>query len=408
MYNVIDPQGTIAISGGRLVTPLDESSPGLVVVRGATIQYAGPFSTEHIPPGAGMIEAGDRIIVPGLIDLHVHGAGGILFGSARSAADVRAAERYLLSSGTTAFLATIGSMALSSKSGYTNALDILSQCAGPGDGTGASLLGVHLEGPYLSSSMPGVSKAWPKEGFGDPLQDAKDLLEASRGTVRIAVVAPEIPEAEALVRMFAGAGIIVSLGHSAASYETSVRAIAWGITHATHTFNAMRAFHHRDPGPAAATLLSPGVTNEIIGDGVHLHPAAARLVTEIKPRDKVVLVTDGTGLETAPPGSRATVAGVELLVEDDRVTLDDGTLAGGRLPLNLHLRKMVVEAGCSLKRAVELATLNPSRELGLEEIGCLAPGKRADIVVLDPDFGVYLTCCGGRIQFASQVRSEKA
>jgi len=404
---VVDSPGLIAISGGHLVTPLDEFSPGLVVLRGETIEYAGPFSTACIPPGAGVIETGGRMIVPGFIDLHVHGAGGLLFAAARSAADIGAAARCLLSSGTTAFLATIGSMALSTKSGYAGALDILSRCTGPGDGGGASLLGVYLEGPYLSESMPGVSKAWPKEGFGDPLRDARDLLEASRGTIRIAVVAPEVPEAEALVRMFARAGIIVSLGHSGASYETSIQAIGWGITHATHTFNAMRPFHHRDPGPAAATLLSPHVTNEVIGDGIHLHPAVARLVTEIKPHDKVVLVTDGIGLETAAPGSRVTVAGVELLVADDCATLVDGTLAGGRLPLNMHVRRMVEHAGLSLKRAVELATLNPSRELGLREIGCLAPGKRADIVVLNPDFSIYLACCGGKIQFACQVRGEK-
>ena len=391
----------IAISGGLLLTPLDEFDPGMVVLRGETIEFAGPLSAASIPPGAQVIEACGRMIVPGFIDLHVHGAGGLLFAAVRSSGDLRQAACALLSCGTTAFLATVGSVALSSKGGYLSALDTLSQCAGPGDGSGASLLGIHLEGPYLSGSMPGVSKAWPKQGFGDPLQDVRDLLRASRGTVRIAVVAPELPGAENLTRMLANAGIIVSLGHSGASYETSVRALDWGMTHATHTFNAMRPFHHRDPGPALATLLSPQVTNEIIGDGVHLHPAVARLVTRVKPTGKVVLVTDGVGLEATAAGSCVTVAGVELWVENDRVTLPDGTLAGGRLPLNMHVKNMVEQAGLSLKRAVQLATLNPSRELGLGKIGLLAPGNRADVVVLNPDFSVHLSCSGGKVHFPS-------
>lgn len=394
----------IAIKGGLLLTPSDQFDPGLLVTRGGNIEYAGPFCTDRIPRGVRVVEAAGRMIVPGFIDLHVHGAGGTLFSAARDRGDVREAERAALATGTTAFLATVGSIGLSSKSDYIRALELLSGEVGSGDGSRARLLGIHLEGPNLSGTRPGVSKAWPKEGFGDPLCDMRDLLRAARGTVRMAVVAPELSEAERLIRFLSGAGVIVSVGHTDASYETGLEALAWGATHATHTFNAMRPFHHRDPGIVAATLLSPNVTNEIIGDGVHLHPAAARLVPQIKPPGKVVLVSDGVGLETAETGSRVMLGGVELRVLRDRVTLLDGTLAGGRLPLNMIVRNMVELSGLSLKSAIELATVNPARELGLENTGVLAPGNRADVTVLEPDFTVFLTCCGGVVHFSDARR----
>ena len=392
--------GPVAIKGGLLLTPLDQFDPGLLVLLGESIEYAGPFCTERIPSGARVVDAAGRMIVPGFIDLHVHGSGGRLFSSARDRGDLRESARTALSTGTTAFLATVGSIGLSSKSDYMRALELLSGEVGSRDGSRARLLGIHLEGPNLSATRPGVSKAWPKEGFGDPLCDMRDLLRAARGTVRIAVVAPELPEARRLTRFLSGAGVIVSVGHTDASYETGLDALAWGATHATHTFNAMRPFHHRDPGIVAATLLSPRVTNEIIGDGVHLHPAAARLVTQIKPPGKVVLVSDGVGLEAADAGSGALPGGVELRVLHDRVTLMDGTLAGGRLPLNMIVRNMVKLSGLTLKSAVELATMNPARELGLENTGVLAPGNRADVTVLEPDFTVFLTCCGGVLHFS--------
>jgi N-acetylglucosamine-6-phosphate deacetylase len=396
----------VAIKGGLLLTPQERYDPGLLVICGETIDYAGSLCAARVPAGARSIDATGRMIVPGFIDLHVHGAGGRLFAGARDSGDVVRAARALLSSGTTGFLATVGSIGLASKDDYVRALELLSHSVGPGDGSHARLHGIHLEGPRLS--MPGVSKAWPTEGFGDLLEDAKDMLRAAKGTIRIAVTSPELPGAKSLTHLFVGAGAIVSVGHTGASYEEGLSALAWGVTHATHTFNAMSRFHHRAPGLVLATLLSPQVTNEVIGDGVHLHPAVAGLMVRVKPRGKVALVSDGVGLESARAGSRVMLGGTEIKVLDDRVTLLDGTLAGGKLSLNMLVRNMVRMSGVDLEIAVELATSNPARELGLWDVGTLAPGKRADVVVLEPDFSVFLTCCGGMLHFPDGTQGGSA
>jgi N-acetylglucosamine-6-phosphate deacetylase len=257
--------------------------------------------------------------------------------------------------------------------------------------------GIHLEGPFLSASRPG---ALPARNFRPPsLRDAERLLEAGGGCVRTMTVAPELAGAHEVIRFLRRRRVVPAFGHSDADYVEAGRAVASGVHYATHLFNAMRGLHHRDPGAVTALLENPEVAVELIGDGHHVDIPVLGLVRRLKPPDKIVLVSDSAH----PCGLADGVyrfAGGEVILRDGRVTRPDGTLAGSALTLDRAVAIQVKRAGTPLAEAVRYATRNAVQAARLSpQRGAIAPGKRADLVLLDRRLQVAATWLDGKLVY---------
>jgi N-acetylglucosamine-6-phosphate deacetylase len=311
-------------------------------------------------------------LAPGFIDVQVNGGGDVLFNDQPTAEGIRAIGAAHRRFGTTSFLATLISDAAEKMKDALTAV----QAAATKD---SGVLGIHLEGPFLSPEKPGVHDA---RHFRKPTVEDDALILAPRPGVTVVTLAPEqVPEG--FVRQLAQAGIRVSLGHSMATYVQTQAAIAEGLTGFTHLFNAMRPLESREPGPIAAALEAPGAFFGMIVDGIHVDPAMLRLA--LRGAAQPMLVTDAM-----PPvgGQRSTfmLYGNEITVWNGRCLRQDGTLAGAALTMADAVRNCVEQLGVSLETALRFASANPARFLGLDnELGRLAPGYRADIVAFMPD-----------------------
>ncbi|MGH2812082.1 MAG: N-acetylglucosamine-6-phosphate deacetylase [Actinomycetota bacterium] len=307
-------------------------------------------------------------LAPGFLDLQVNGLGTVNFASAKPE-DWRKARLELICHGVTGFCPTFVSSALSS---YPDMLRS-TRAARQDESPGAEILGAHMEGPFLGGK-PG---AHPPEflQLADPKWIA-GVLEDHPGLVSIVTLAPEAdPNLEA-TRLLAEAGVLVSLGHSAATYHQAVDAANAGARAVTHLFNAMRPLHHREPGLAGAALDDERLTPTLIADLVHVHPAALRLAIDRKPN--VALVSDAVAAQSEEARDR----GVRVI--DGAPRLEDGTLAGSQLTLDVAVANLA-GIGISIQRAVEMATAVPAAILGLRDRGRIEVGMRADFVLLDPD-----------------------
>ena len=310
-------------------------------------------------------------LAPGFIDVQVNGGGDVLFNDTPTAGGIRAIAAAHRRFGTTSFLPTLIS---DTPEKMKDALDaVVATSDEPG------VLGIHLEGPFLSPEKPGVHD--PRH-FRKPTIEDDALILAPRPGVTLVTLAPEcVPEG--FVRQLAQAGIRVSLGHSMATYEQTKSAIAEGLTGFTHLFNAMRQLESREPGPIAAALESPGAFFGMIVDGIHVDPAMLRVA--LRGAAQPMLVTDAM-----PPvgGARTTfmLYGDEITVWNGRCLRSDGTLAGAALTMADAVRNCVEQLGVPLEAALRFASDNPARFLGLDkELGRLAPGYRADMVAFAPD-----------------------
>ncbi len=349
--------------------------------------------------GHTVIDVGENAVVPGLIDLHVHGAGG--HGAHGGMRALEAMARFLALHGVTAFQPTFGAAPIAElEAGIAAVREFTSACEqggrygpqGEPNGRqvppeGAESLGLHLEGPFLSPEYPG---AMPKECLLAPDTEllARWIQEEQVGISRV-TLAPELPGAIRAIRYLTERGITVSMGHTAARYDEAVLGFRSGVRTVTHTFNAMRGFHHRDPGALGAALTHGDVFCEVIADCVHVHPAALRLLVAARGAGSVVLVSDAMPAAGLPSGEFEFLGRRVTLGTDGKVTLEDGTLAGSSALLTECLRNMVEEVGVSFVEALRMATVNPARASGVfDRKGSLAPGKDADILVLSDDYKV--------------------
>jgi len=373
-----------AIFADRVLTPLEDIADGVVIVEDRRIAAVGHCDSVRVPAGAREIHGPGMTIVPGFIDVHIHGAGGHDVMEADSAA-LRAVARTAARFGTTSLVATTVTAALDPTCHSLECIARFIRAQSTPRDAAAEILGIHFEGPFISHARRGVH---PQEWIAAPsVESLRRMLDAAAGCGKILTLAPEFPGALDLVSTARAKGLIVALGHTDATFSESQAAIERGARHAVHVFNAMRPFSHRETGVLGAVLTSPEVTTELIADGVHVDPAAMRLLFAAKGAARVVLVTDATAAAGMPDGIYR-LGSIDVTVAGGVCRNAEGRLAGSTLTLDRALRN-VVALGVPLADAVRMLTLNPATLLGMELTkGVLAPGADADLVLLNSDLHV--------------------
>lgn len=354
------------LANGRLVTP-DGIVDGWLETAGATITAVGPGE----PPRPADRDVAGQWVVPGFVDIHVHGGAGADFttGSSEQARRIVALHRR---HGTTTMLASLVTADVETMAA---SIDALAGLVDEGE-----LAGIHLEGPFLAPTRRGAHDAGL---LRVPEPDVVDrLVSAGPTRVRMVTLAPEQPAAIDAVRRLVDFGVVVAVGHTDATYDQTRAAIDAGAAVGTHLFNAMRPVLHREPGPVPALLEDDRVTVELICDGVHLHPATIRWVLRTASARRVALVTDAMAAAGAGDGDYL-LGHLTVRVRDGVARQPDGTIAGSTLTMDRAFR-CVVDAGASVEEAVTMASTTPAEALGLaDEIGSITVGRAADLVVLD-------------------------
>jgi len=370
---------TTLLHVGNAITPKGEISGAGILIRDGGIEAIGPRADLTLPSGAQEVRAEDCIAIPGFIDVHIHGAGGrdVMEGSADALGAVTAK---LAQFGTTSLLATT---VTADADDTCRAVEGISSYIATQHETNkprAEILGIHFEGPFLSKERRGVH---PTEFLQLPSAEfLQRLIHASSGNARIITIAPELLGAMPCIDAARSLGMVVSIGHTDATYEQSRAAVAHGAHHATHVYNAMRPFTHRDPGVIGAVLTTPEVTAELIADGIHVDEIAMKVLLQAKGASGVVLISDGLSA-TGMPDGKYMLGSMEVTVSGGVCRNAEGKLAGSTLTLDRALRN-VVKLGVPLAGAVQMLTLNPATLLGIEfKKGALRTGADADIVLLN-------------------------
>jgi N-acetylglucosamine-6-phosphate deacetylase len=369
----------IVLTGARVVLPDGIADDGRVTVQGRTI-------TENQPEQRSTLDLAGHWIVPGFIDIHVHGGGGGSFSAGTADQALTAIETHR-AHGTTTMLA-------STVTGHLDDLArqaaTLSELVEQGD-----LAGIHFEGPFISPHRCG---AHDPALLRDPdPADVRKLLDAARGAARMLTLAPELPGGLDSVRLLAEQGVIAAVGHTDSTYDATLQAVDAGATVATHLFNAMPTLLHRDPGPVAALLEDERVTVELINDGVHLHPAVLELAFGSAGPGRVALITDAMDAAGFKDG-RYLLGPMEVQVTDGVARLTEGgSIAGSTLTLDTAFKRAVTIDRLPVEDVVEAISATPARLLGAHDrIGSLEPGKDADLVVLDASYDVVGVMRKGR------------
>ena len=386
----------LLIENAHLYGPQADWDSGWLLADGGRIEAFGRGRPPDVAGRADLrrIDAQGLSLLPGFIDLHVHGAIGHEAMDA-SHDDLYAMARFYASHGVTGFLPTTWT---GPRAAIVRALECIAAATGPVAG-GASILGAHVEGPYLNPARCGaqdtrlIRRASPAE--------TRELLDT--GVVRLMALAPEFDENLDLLDECVRRGITVSAAHTDATYDQVQAAVARGLRQATHTFNAMRPFSHRQPGAVGAALALPEIRCELIADNIHVHPAAMQILLAAKGAAGVMLITDAIRAAGLPEG--------EYLLDDRTVTvrggavrLADGTLAGSVLTLDAALRHLLAATGRPLAELWPTTSLNAAQAIGVADAkGSLEVGKDADLVLLDAGHRVCVTIVGGEVVFEAGV-----
>jgi N-acetylglucosamine-6-phosphate deacetylase len=379
------------ITAGRVFTPLESIESGMVVIEDGKIASLAAQAEVEVPTSAEHLDFPDLILAPGYIDVHVHGGAGHDVMQDDPSGRI-AFERALARHGVTSYLATTVTAPMERILG---ALDRLAGViTADRDPVGARPLGIHLEGPFISPQKCGVH---PVEHLVDPTLERFDKMwQASSGTLRMMTLAPELPGAEPVIAEALRRGVHSSLGHSDATFARAKAAIKAGATHATHTFNAMRALDHREPGILGAVLSDDRLMADIIADGVHVAPAMVKLFLKAKGPELAVLITDAISATGMPDGTYQ-LGGFKVQVRGDRCELD-GKLAGSVLTMDRAVRNVMSFADWTLQQSIALATRNPERLLGgTQDRGEIVEGCDADLILLTPGGEVVHTLIAGRM-----------
>ncbi len=343
---------------------------------------------------ATVIDGSGKTLLPGFIDVHVHGGAGAEAMDASPNA-LRTMAQFYARHGVTAFLATTWT---DTRPRIQAALAAIAASVGQ-QPDGATLIGAHVEGPYISETRPGAQS--PVNIRRAEREEALAMLDL--GVVRLLALAPEFPENHWLIRECIRRGITVSAAHTSATYDDMRRAAELGITQATHTCNAMTGLHHREPGTLGAVLTLPEINAELIADNVHVHPAVIDVIYRCKGADHVILITDairGAGM----PDGEYPIDERTITIKDGTVRLPDGTLAGSTLTMDRALRNFRAATGTALADIWQTSSLNAARSAGISaRKGSLELGKDADLVLIDANINVHLTVAEGRIVYRSTL-----
>jgi N-acetylglucosamine-6-phosphate deacetylase len=381
----------------RVYTGLHSVFAGYVKVDGSSIREVGEgmpkmaSSANNITEdGYLVVDVGDDRVIPGLIDLHMHGGFGKEI-PAESIDDLRELSLKLAENGTTAFQPTTGSHPVKvHDESITMVRDFTK-----GPLTGARSLGLHMEGPFLNPARKG---AMLEECILKPnLDQMKAWIDLGQGTINHVTIAPEMPGGLELARYLYDEGVTVAAGHTLAAYQEMLEGFRAGVSVGNHTFNAMKGLHHREPGALGAVLTEKSIYCELVADGIHVHPGAMRLLIAAKGLDKVVLITDSSTATGLPPGKYVFDTQEVTIDERGKCALPDGTIAGSTIVLMDALRNVVEMLGVPFEDALRMATVNPARVARATSKGKLMPGKDADLVVIDDEYNVKWSLVEGKI-----------
>jgi N-acetylglucosamine-6-phosphate deacetylase len=384
--------------------------PVHVEIAGSTFAAIGASGVQSAANGAATLDASGCTLLPGFIDVHVHGAMGADTMDGDPAALARMA-RFFAHHGVTAFLPTTMTASAAST------LAAVHGVAAAGDrphANGAAILGVHLEGPFISPRFPGA------QAVGDirPPDLAEFRALCDTGPVRMITLAPEMPGALAVIDEACARGIVVVTGHTAATYAECEAGIAAGVSQATHTYNAMSGLHHREPGTLGSILSNDHVYAQLIADNIHVHPAAMKILARCKGMMLTILITDAIRAVGLAPG-RYDLGGQEVTVTivatgvggevQGQCRLADGTLAGSVLTMERALANFSAATGLGLAEIWPASSLSAATALGLEQTrGKLAPGYLADLVLLDDGGEVMATIVQGRVVYLREAERLRA
>jgi N-acetylglucosamine-6-phosphate deacetylase len=378
---------------GTIVSPFQLLEDRIIIIeKGKIIAITDKKEDLALLKNVEIIEAQNKFIVPGYIDIHVHGGGGsdVMDGEYEAIKQVATTHSRF---GTTAFLPTTMTM---TKNKIIKSLKSIHEARLKGTGT-AEILGIHLEGPYINPEKKGAQKEEDIKKVS--VEEFLEFNQASGNFIRLVTIAPEMPGAIDFIRWLHQQGIIVSVGHSNATYKQVQEGIQAGLSHVTHIFNAMRGLHHREPGVVGAALSSPKLIVEMIADGIHLHPIVLKMLTQIKESEKLVLITDAMRATGFKEGTYD-LGGQEVIVTQGQAKLKNGTLAGSVLTMDQAVKNLVTKVGISLLNAVQMASYNPAKCLGIDDKkGSLELYKDADIVILNKNLETELTMVAGKVVY---------
>lgn len=361
---------------GNIVANRQVIPDQILVCENGKITYVGP-QRDEVPDL--IVDSG--LIVPGYVDVHIHGSNGfdVMDGTTESLEGI---AKSLVKYGVTSFLAT------TLTGGIEHLIQVVETCSRfvEQPRSGAQLAGIHLEGPWINKRHKGAQNA--EHVVPPSMADAKRLLAAAGGLLKIVTLAPEHPEAKAVIEYLRANGVRASVGHSDATYENVKEALAAGLSHVTHCFNAMRGLHHREPGVVGAAMYHDELTTELIADGVHVHPVVMSILHRIKTTDRMVLVSDGMRAVGMSDGEYD-LGGLRVLMRNGEARLEDGTLAGSTLTLEKAVQNMVRLCNIPIAEAVAMASEIPANVAGLgDRKGRLAVGYDADFLQLDDQLNV--------------------
>jgi N-acetylglucosamine-6-phosphate deacetylase len=377
------------ITGGALVTPHEILPNHTLVIEGQRIASieAGKQIAKR---GEKWIDAQDLWVIPGMIDIHVHGGDGCDMMDATQEI-IHRMGRFLASHGVTAYLPTTIS---ASRQDILAAIENVKSCPQPKDG--AHHLGVHIEGPYLNPTYKG---AQPVEQLRHP-DPSEYLAWLDTGIVRLITIAPELEGALTLIEKGVLEGVEFAVGHSGSSYNQILEAADRGLRQATHTFNGMLGLHHRKPGTVGAVLTDKRIYAQVIVDGIHLHPAIVKLLILAKGTSRTILITDAIRAAGLSDGDYD-LGGQVITVGNGISRTKDGSLAGSMLTMDLALRNVIEYSNLTLHEALPMATSVPAEAMGFaDKKGVLSPNADADVVLLDSTLNVRMTIVAGQLVYS--------
>lgn len=378
------------IIGANVVTDQGIIKQGAVQIIGTTI--AGIYQPgEKTPPaGADVVDAQGNWLLPGFIDVHVHGGYGADFMDAQ-ASSLEAITRFHSSMGTTSILATTMTASREAISDVLESVHSYRSSAMPY----AQVVGVHLEGPFINPSKVGAQN--PKYVVLPQIEWMQDWHEQYPGLVKILSLAPEREGALEMIAWCREHGIAASAAHTDSTFEDIEAAVRHGLSHSVHMYNAMKPLHHREPGTVGAILTTEAISTEIIADGIHVHPACIKLLAAMKQKQNLLLITDAISAAGLDDGSYQ-LGGLDVIVKDGVARLKDGdSLAGSTLTMIRGFRYLVEEVGLSIEDVSRYASGNPAKLLGIsDKTGSISVGKHADLLIVSPSLELQQVYIQGR------------